>query len=85
MTVTKTSPKKGDKFTLASPGGHGIGIGAIPSGTKVSIDLVHTEPVPGVGGVEGVLFSWDPEDSTTARAAHLPLDDFLRLFEKVGK
>jgi len=85
VAVTKSRPKPGDTFALAAPEGHGAGIGTVPAGTQVSIDLIHTKPVPGVGGSEGVLFSWVPEDSANRRAAHLPMEHFLRLFEKVGK
>ena len=85
MTITKTKPKTGDTFTLTAPEGHGIGIGAVPSGTKVSVEFIHTKPVPGVGGSEGILFSWVPEDSVNPRSSHLPLEDFQRLFKKVGK
>jgi hypothetical protein len=85
VATTKTKPKSGDTFTLTAPEGHGTGIGTVPAGTKVSIDLIHTKPVPGVGGSEGVLFSWVPEDSVNQRSAHLPMEHFLRLFKKVGK
>ena len=79
MATTKTSPAEGDKYVLTAEEGHGTGIGALVTGTEVGVDLVHTEPVAGVGGVEGVLFSW-LEDGL--RSAHLPLADFTRLFKK---
>ena len=85
VAITKTKPKTGDTFTLTAPEGHGTGIGAVLTGTEVSIDLIHTKPIPGVGGSEGILFSWVPEGSVNPRSSHLPLDDFQRLFKKVGK
>ena len=85
VATTRTKPKAGDSFTLTAPEGHGTGTGTVPAGTKVSIELVHTKPVPGVGGNEGVLFSWVPEDSVNPRSTHLPLEDFQRLFKKAGK
>jgi len=85
VATTKTSPKAGDTFVLTAPEGHGTGIGALPKGTEVAVSLVHKEQVPGVGGTEGVLFTWTPDSTEYSRSAHLPLADFTRLFTKAGK
>ena len=85
MATTKTPPEVGDTFVLTAPEGHGVGIGAIPTGTEVTVSLVHKEHVAGVGGTEGVLFTWIPEGTEYPRSAHLPLADFTRLFTKAGK
>ena len=85
MATTKTTPKEQDTYTLTAQAGLGIGIGAVPPGTAVTIENIHTKPIPGVGGSEGVLFSWPSPDSPDPRSAHLPMADFKRLFEKVGK
>jgi len=85
VATTKTAPKQGDTYNLTALDGHGTGIGSLPKGTKVCVDLVHNTVVPGVGGNEGVLFSWVPDDAVDPRSAHLPQDEFLRLFKKVGK
>ena len=85
MAATKTKPKTGELFKLTCSEGHGVGIGTVPFGTEVSVDLVYTQPVPGVGGSEGVLFSWVPEGEVNPRTAQLPLADFSRVFKKAGK
>ena len=85
MATTKTAPTQGDTFTLASPKGLGTGIGAVPPGTKVLVVAINETAVAGMGGSEGVLFSWTPENTVSPRTSHLPLAHFLSLFEKVGK
>ena len=81
VATAKTAPKQSDTYKLTED--HGSGIGTVESGTVVDITLVNTKPVPGVGGHEGVLFSWIEADSM--RSAHLPMGEFTRLFKKVGK
>ena len=85
MATTKTTLRKNSIFKLTSPEGLGTGLGSVPPGTEVTVELVHTKPLAGVGGDEGVLFSWPTIDSPDVRSAHLPTADFLRAFKKVGK
>jgi hypothetical protein len=85
VATTKSTPTQGDAFTLTAPKGLGTGLGAVPSGTRVLVDGVYETAVAGVGGSEGVVFSWTPENTVSPRTSHLPLAHFLSLFEKVGK
>jgi hypothetical protein len=85
VATTKTAPTQGDTFTLTSPKGLGTGLGAVPSGTKVLVGGVNETVVAGMGGSEGVLFSWTPKNTVSPRTSHLPLAHFMSLFEKVGK
>lgn len=76
---------KGDRFTLTHPGGFGTGIGLIPEGTEVEVQQALDQPTPGVGGNEGVVFGWTSNAGRVSRLAHLPSEDFARMFTKVGK